>query len=86
MIFKKQENGTTIIDVREMVKNGEHPKDAILNHLEHATEGSKTEIHVPHAAQPLVQLISAAGFDVTTEHISEEHYCLHAVKQGKMVN
>jgi len=76
-----QENGTTIIDVREMVKNGEHPKDDLINYFKQAPKGSKTEIHVPHAAEPLVRLIRAAGIEVTSEHIGEEHYCLLAVKQ-----
>jgi hypothetical protein len=81
MNIVKKENETTIIDVREMVKNGVHPKDELINFFEQASKGSKTEVHVPHAAQPLVKLITSKGIDVTTEHIGEEHYCLYAVKQ-----
>lgn len=73
-------NNQTVIDVREMVNNGKHPKNDIIAYLESIPKGKMTDIHVPHEAEPLVQLIKAQGFEVTVEKIEADHFCLHTVK------
>ncbi|WP_280769640.1 amino acid decarboxylase [Salipaludibacillus daqingensis] len=80
MNITKGSNNQTVIDVREMVNNGQHPKNEIIAHLKTVPKGGVTEIHVPHEAEPLVQLIKAQGFEVTVKKIEADHFCLHTVK------
>jgi len=73
-------NNQTVIDVREMVNNGKHPKNEIIAYLESLPKGKVTDIHVPHEAEPLVELIKLSGLEVTVEKIQSDHFCLHTVK------
>ncbi|SES30731.1 hypothetical protein [Salipaludibacillus aurantiacus] len=81
MQIKKLENGQAEIDVRELVNNGGHPKDDILQYLSSIPKGTITKIHVPHEAEPLVHLMKTYQVDVAREKLGEGHFCLHTIKR-----
>ncbi|NRD78076.1 amino acid decarboxylase [Bacillus sp. BRMEA1] len=69
-----------IMDVRERIVKGEHPRREILNTIKSASIGSIIEIHLPHRAEPLVANLQALGLNVLVTELEPMHFRLMAVK------
>lgn len=69
-----------VIDVRERIKKGEHPRGEIFKYVRHAPVGKIIEIHVPHQAQPLVSGLESLGFNVIINELAPDHYRLMLIK------
>lgn len=54
MLPVKYEGVRVIIDVREMVKQGIHPRNEIIETVQMAGKGTVFEIHLPHPGRPLI--------------------------------
>ncbi|HET7627168.1 MAG TPA: amino acid decarboxylase [Bacillales bacterium] len=80
MIHVQREGDRAVIDVRELVKKGHHPKGEIFQYVKEAPVGTLLEIHVPHRAQPLVSGLSALGLNVIVKELSMDHFLLRTVK------
>lgn len=80
MLNVKMEGNKAIIDVRENILNGEHPKNKILNYVQKAPKGTVFEIHLPLRAEPLVTALSALGMSAIINEIAPEHFRIMAVK------
>ncbi|MED4202420.1 amino acid decarboxylase [Neobacillus mesonae] len=69
-----------VIDVRERIAKGEHPRREILNAIKSAPVGTIFEIHLPHRAEPLVANLQSFGMNVIVNEIEPMHFRLMAVK------
>ena len=69
-----------VMDVRERVVKGEHPRREILNFLKAAPVGTIFEIHLPHRGEPLIANLQSFGMNVIVNEIAPMHFRLMAVK------
>ncbi|EKN63227.1 amino acid decarboxylase [Schinkia azotoformans] len=80
MLDVKLEGNKAIIDVRENIKRGEHPRGEILDYVKQTPAGTIFEIHLPLYAQPLINALSALGMNAIINELGPEHYRIMAVK------
>lgn len=80
MLEMKQDGVRMVIDIRELVKKGMHPKREILETIQTAEKGTIFEIHLPHAAQPLVAAIESLGQDCVVNQLGPGHFRLLTLK------
>ena len=69
-----------VMDVRELVAKGEHPRREILNFIKAAPVGTIFEIHLPHRGEPLIANLQSFGMNVIVNEIAPIHFKLMAVK------
>lgn len=80
MLDVKMEGQRAIIDVRERILRGEHPRAEIFEYVKNAPVGTIFEIHLPHKAQPLIAGLSNFGMNVITNELAPGHFRVMAVK------
>lgn len=80
MLDVKIEGNKAIIDVREKILNGEHPRNEILEYVKKAPKGTVFEIHLPLRAEPLVTALTSLGMTATISELESEHFRIMAVK------
>lgn len=85
MIEVKREGDVAVIDVREIVKSGQHPKGEIFKYIkEEAPVGTIIEIHVPHRAEPLVAGLKSFGLNVVMKELAWDHYLIRTLKLSEI--
>lgn len=76
-----QYNGAVaIIDLRERISRGEHPREEILQFVSQAEPGSVIEIHLPHRAEPLAAALRSIGVGSVTNPLGDNHFRLMCVR------
>lgn len=80
MLDVKQNGQVAVIDMRERILKGEHPRGEILKFVEDSKRGTVIEIHVPHPVPPLVASLDAMGLNAVTNRLGEGHFRLMCVK------
>lgn len=80
MLEIKQEENRLIMDARESIRKGEHPRTEIINAIKQAPKGTIVEIHLPHRAQPLVSSIESMGMSCIINELDPHHFRLVSVK------
>jgi hypothetical protein len=80
MIDIQRDGDRAIIDIRENIARGEHPKNHIFQFVQEAPIGTIIEIHVPFRAEPLIAGLSSFGLNVIVNELSPNHFRLMAVK------
>ncbi len=76
----KREDSLLVIDAREAIQKGHHPRYEILNLVEEAPTGTLCEIHVPHRTGPLIGALEGLGLNVAVAEIEPFHYRLRVMK------
>ena len=85
MMIEVQHDGEhAIIDVREIVKQGHHPKGEIFKFIKEAPVGTFLEVHVPHKAQPLVAGLESMGLNVVTKELAMDHFLIRTIKLSEI--
>lgn len=74
------EGKRAVMDIRERVARGEHPRREILNFIRSAPVGTIFEIHLPHRGEPLIANLQSFGMNVIVNEIEPMHFRLMAVK------
>jgi len=69
-----------VMDVRERIAMGEHPRREILNFVKAAPVGTVFEIHLPHRGEPLIGSLQSLGMNVIVNELEPMHFRLMAVK------
>ncbi|WP_066069482.1 amino acid decarboxylase [Neobacillus soli] len=69
-----------IMDIRERIAKGEHPRREILNFVKAAPIGTIFEIHLPHRGESLIGSLQSLGMNVIVNEIEPMHFRLMAVK------
>lgn len=74
MFDVQYEGNRAIIDVREFIKGGGHPRFEIFNYVKEAPVYTMIEVHVPRYAKPLIVGLEEMGLAVDVKKIAEDHY------------
>lgn len=80
----KIEDKRAIIDVRERVLRGEHPRKEIMDFVKSAPVGTIFEIHIPHRGEPLIAGFQAFGMNVIANELEPGHFRLMTVKLNEI--
>ncbi|AIM17144.1 MULTISPECIES: DUF2249 domain-containing protein [Neobacillus] len=73
-------NNKVVMDVRERIARGEHPRGEILQYIKHAPIGTIFEIHLPFRPEPLIANIQSLGMNVIVNELEPHHVRLMTVK------
>lgn len=73
-----------VIDVRERIAKGEHPRREILNFIKSAPIGTIFEIHLPHRGEPLIATLQSLGMNVIVNELEPMHFRLMSVKLSEL--
>ncbi|MEY2195200.1 amino acid decarboxylase [Neobacillus sp. BF23-41] len=69
-----------VMDIRERIAKGEHPRREIINFVKAAPVGTLFEIHLPHRGEPLIGSLQSIGMNVIVNEIEPMHFRLMAIK------
>lgn len=72
-----------IVDFRERILRGEHPRQEIIDFVHTVPVGTIIEIHIPHYGQPLIAGLEALGMNVIVNEIEPGHFRLMTVKMNE---
>lgn len=73
-----------VMDIRERILKGEHPRREIMNFVREAPVGTIFELHLPHRAEPLVANFRALGMNAIVNEIEPGHFRLMAIKLNEI--
>ena len=73
MLDVKTEGNRAIMDLRESIKGGAHPRFAVFEYVKAAPVGTVFEIHVPRRPIPLIKGLEDLGMKVVIDTIAEGH-------------
>lgn len=82
MLHIQYEGNIARIDLRERILKGEHPKQEILEFVKSAKPGTIIEMHLPHPAQPLANVLQSMGYPTISHQLSLDHYKMMCVISG----
>ncbi|MHC0036149.1 amino acid decarboxylase [Pseudoneobacillus sp. C159] len=80
MLNVQREGTRAIIDARELIKQGIHPRTQILEFIKEAETGTVIEIHLPLPGQPLVAAVESMGLNAVVNEIEPEHFRILVLK------
>lgn len=80
MLNVQREGKKAIIDARELIKQGIHPRGEIIEFIKEAELGTIIEIHLPLPGQPLVAAVEQLGLNAVVNEIAPEHYRILILK------
>lgn len=80
MLEVEYRNKVAVIDLRERINRGEHPKREVLEFVQEAQLGTVIELHVPHPAKPLVLGLESIGVPAIMNELGPAHYRIMCVK------
>lgn len=80
MLNVVQEENRFIVDIREIVRQGMHPKKEVMEFIQQTPVGSVIEIHLPHPGQPLVAAIEGLGLSCILNELGPGHYRIMTLK------
>lgn len=69
-----------VMDIRDRIAKGEHPRREILNFVKAAPVGTIFEIHLPHRGEPLIASLQSLGMNVIVNELESIHFRLMAIK------
>ena len=78
------ENQRAVIDIRDRVLKGEHPRQEIINFVKSAPVGTIFEIHLPHRGEPLIATFQSLGMNAIVNEIEPSHFRLMAIKLNEV--
>lgn len=76
----KMDGKRAIVDVRERILKGEHPRKEIMDFVKSSPVGTIFEIHLPHRGEPLIAGLESLGMNVIANELEPGHFRLMAVK------
>jgi uncharacterized protein (DUF2249 family) len=79
-ISPKVDGNHVLIDVRDIIRKGMHPRGEILKIVREMQKGCIIEIHVPHRTQPLIKAMEDMGLNVSVTEVEPGDFRLLTVK------
>ncbi|HEY2420849.1 MAG TPA: amino acid decarboxylase [Neobacillus sp.] len=73
-----------VMDIRDRIARGEHPRREIMNFIKSAPVGTIFEIHLPHRGEPLIASLQSLGMNVIVNELEPTHFRLMAVKLAEL--
>jgi hypothetical protein len=80
MLNVQREGTKAIIDARELIKQGIHPRGEIIEFIKEAALGTIIEIHLPLPGQPLVAALEQLGLNAVVNEIEPDHFRILVLK------
>lgn len=80
----QMDGNRSIIDVREAIKGGAHPRFEIVDYVKQAPINTIVEVHVPRYAKPLIKDLEKLGLVVEVIKRHAEHYLVITEKTGAL--
>ncbi|MGC5325984.1 amino acid decarboxylase [Brevibacillus sp. SYSU BS000544] len=69
-----------VLDVRERIQRGEHPRQEILQFVKEAKHGTVIEIHLPIYPKPLIDALELIGIQSIINSLGPNHFRMMCVK------
>jgi hypothetical protein len=63
-----------VMDMRERIAKGEHPRAEILNFVKAVPVGTVFEIHLLHRGEPLIASLQSFGMNVIVNELEPMHF------------
>lgn len=80
MFDVKIDGKRSIIDLREIILNGGHPRRKVFQYITNAEVGTILELHTPRYPKPLVKGLEDLGLKVIVDEIEPDHVRVITVK------
>ncbi|MCL6547298.1 MAG: amino acid decarboxylase [Alicyclobacillus sp.] len=80
LVLVERDGARLIIDARDAIRKGHHPRGVILHLVEEAPSGTLCEIHVPHRTGPLISALQNLGMNVAVAELEPGHFRLRVLK------
>lgn len=74
----------SIIDLREIILNGGHPRKKVFQYITNAEIGTILEIHTPRYPKPLVKGLEELGLRVIVDELEDDHVRVMTVKLNEI--
>lgn len=79
MLDVQHQGNVAVIDLRERILSGQHPKQEVVEYVKNAKKGTIIELHLPHPAKPLALALEGIGYPSVMHRLGPEHYRLMCV-------
>ena len=76
----KKAEALLVIDARNAIRKGHHPRNEIVTLVQEAPNGTLCEIHVPHRTAPLIAALEGLGYPVVVSEVEPFHFRLRLMK------
>lgn len=73
-----------IIDLRQIILDGQHPRFEVFEYVKKADVGTTFEIHTPRVPKPLIKGLEDLGLNVTLDEIEADHIRIFTVKNAEI--
>ena len=80
MLQIQREESHLVIDARNAIRKGHHPRYEILTLVKEAPRGTLCEVHVPHQTAPLIVALEELGLNVAVSQVSPDDIRLRVMK------
>lgn len=73
-----------IIDLRQIILDGQHPRFEVFEYVKKADVGTTFEIHTPRVPKPLIKGLEDLGLPVIVDEIEASHIRVITVKNNEI--
>ncbi|MFD2445136.1 amino acid decarboxylase [Bacillus sp. CGMCC 1.16607] len=80
MLNIQREGSKAIIDARDLIKQGIHPRGEIIEFIKSAEVGTIIEVHLPLPGQPLIAAVEQLGLNCVHNEIEPDHHRILILK------
>lgn len=84
MLPVQMDGQRAIIDLREAILEGQHPRFEVFEYVKKADVGTIFEIHTPRIPKPLIKGLEDLGLHVIVDKIDTDHIRVVTVKNNEL--
>lgn len=84
MLPVQMDGQRAIIDLREAILEGQHPRFEVFEYVKKAEVGTIFEIHTPRIPKPLIKGLEDLGLHVIVDKIDTDHIRVVTVKNNEL--
>lgn len=84
MLPVQMDGQRAIIDLREAILEGQHPRFEVFEYVKKAEVGTIFEIHTPRIPKPLIKGLEDFGLHVIVDKIDTDHIRVVTVKNNEL--
>lgn len=84
MLGVEMKGTRAVIDLRERILAGEHPREEVFEYVKKSDGGITFEIHTPRVPGPLIKGLEDMGLDVDVEEVASDHVIVTTIKTEEM--
>ena len=84
MLNVEMDGKRAIMDLREQILAGEHPRNEVFEYVKKSDVGTIFEIHTPRVPKPLIKGLEDMGLNVIVDELEPDHIRVVTVKVGEL--